>query len=99
MTEPPKKVQRTEQKQVALLSVSDKTGLWRSEFTESHPSLFAGLETLARGLHEAGVELIASGGTATKLRELGLPVRDVADITKAPEMLGGVSFSNTPSTR
>lgn len=56
-----------------MLSVSDKTGL----------------EALARGLHEAGVDLIASGGTATKLRELGLPVLDVADITKAPEMLGG----------
>eukprot|EP00834_Sanchytrium_tribonematis_P000243 NODE_5_length_72347_cov_1.339331.p11 type:complete len:587 gc:universal NODE_5_length_72347_cov_1.339331:22600-20840(-) len=34
-------------------------------------------------------KLIASGGTATKLREAGLEVIDVADITKAPEMLGG----------
>lgn len=58
---------------VALLSVSDKTGL---------------LE-LAVGLHERGYALIASGGTARALREADLPVRDVSDLTGAPEMLGG----------
>lgn len=57
----------------ALLSVSDK----------------AGLLDLARGLHSAGVNLVASGGTAKAIRDAGLPVADVADITKAPEMLGG----------
>jgi len=57
----------------ALLSVSDKTGL---------------LE-LAKELHGAGVELIASGGTATALRDAGLPVLDVAALTASPEMLGG----------
>ncbi|KAF6742973.1 bifunctional purine biosynthesis protein ade10 [Ephemerocybe angulata] len=58
---------------IALLSVYDKTGL---------------LE-LAKGLHEAGVRLLGSGGTAKKIREAGLPIGDVSDITKAPEMLGG----------
>ena len=57
----------------ALLSVSDKTGL--VEF--------------ARGLAELGVELVASGGTANALREAGLEVLDVAELTGSPEMLGG----------
>jgi phosphoribosylaminoimidazolecarboxamide formyltransferase/IMP cyclohydrolase len=57
----------------ALLSVSDKTGL--VEF--------------ARGLAELGVELVASGGTASALRDAGLTVLDVAELTGSPEMLGG----------
>ena len=57
----------------ALLSVSDKTGL--VEF--------------ARGLAQLGIELVASGGTATALREAGLEVLDVAELTNSPEMLGG----------
>lgn len=57
----------------ALLSVSDKTGL--VEF--------------ARALHDAGVELISTGGTAKAIAAAGLPVRDVADITKFPEMMDG----------
>ncbi|MFO0691479.1 MAG: bifunctional phosphoribosylaminoimidazolecarboxamide formyltransferase/IMP cyclohydrolase [Myxococcota bacterium] len=57
----------------ALLSVSDKTGLVE----------------LAKELAGTGVELIASGGTATAIRDAGLPVLDVADLTKSPEMLGG----------
>jgi len=57
----------------ALLSVSDKTGL----------------VTFARGLAELGVELVASGGTAGALREAGLDVIDVAELTGSPEMLGG----------
>src|SRR5215216_3846509 len=57
----------------ALLSVSDKTGLL----------------DLARGLHERGWELISTGGTARALREAGVPVRDVADVTQFPEMLDG----------
>ncbi|MEZ4333579.1 MAG: bifunctional phosphoribosylaminoimidazolecarboxamide formyltransferase/IMP cyclohydrolase [Myxococcota bacterium] len=57
----------------ALLSVSDKTGLIE----------------LAKELHGARIELIASGGTATALRDAGLPVLDVADLTRSPEMLGG----------
>ncbi|KAJ3018043.1 bifunctional phosphoribosylaminoimidazolecarboxamide formyltransferase/IMP cyclohydrolase [Thoreauomyces humboldtii] len=58
---------------IALLSVSDKTGLL----------------DLAKALHGVNVKLIASGGTAKAIRDAGLPVDDVADITKAPEMLGG----------
>ena len=57
----------------AILSVYDKTGLI----------------DLARGLAEAGWELIASGGTARTLRQAGVPTRDVAEVTGAPEMLGG----------
>jgi len=57
----------------ALLSVSDKTGLVE----------------LARGLAGLGVELVASGGTATALRDAGLAVVDVAQLTASPEMLGG----------
>ena len=57
----------------ALLSVSDKSGL----------------VDLARGLAELGVELVASGGTSKALRDAGLEVLDVADLTGSPEMLGG----------
>jgi phosphoribosylaminoimidazolecarboxamide formyltransferase/IMP cyclohydrolase len=57
----------------ALLSVYDKTGL----------------EPFVRGLVELGVELVASGGTAAFVRELGLPVRDVEEITAFPELMGG----------
>jgi len=57
----------------ALLAVSDKTGL----------------VDLARALHEAGVELIATGGTARAISDAGVPVRQVSDVTGAPEMLGG----------
>jgi len=57
----------------ALLSLSNKTGL--IEF--------------ARGLHDLGVELIASGGTARAIAEAGLPVTPVVDITGFPEILGG----------
>lgn len=57
----------------AILSVSDK----------------AGLVELAAALHELDYQLIASGGTATAIRDAEIPVQDVADLTKAPEMLGG----------
>lgn len=57
----------------ALLSVSDKTDLL----------------PLAKSLVELGFSLIASGGTSKAIREASLPVKDVSDITKAPEMLGG----------
>uniref|UniRef100_A0A2A4J3H0 Bifunctional purine biosynthesis protein ATIC n=1 Tax=Heliothis virescens TaxID=7102 RepID=A0A2A4J3H0_HELVI len=58
---------------LALLSVSDKTGLL----------------PLAKCLSEIGLGLVASGGTATAIRNAGLAVTEVSDITKAPEMLGG----------
>uniref|UniRef100_A0A671Q876 Bifunctional purine biosynthesis protein ATIC n=1 Tax=Sinocyclocheilus anshuiensis TaxID=1608454 RepID=A0A671Q876_9TELE len=57
----------------SLLSVSDKTGL--VEF--------------ARRLVSVGLSLVASGGTAKTLRDAGLTVRDVSDLTGFPEMLGG----------
>ena len=57
----------------ALISLSDKSGL----------------DELARGLAEAGVELVSTGGTAAKLRELGHSVRDISDLTGFPEMMDG----------
>jgi phosphoribosylaminoimidazolecarboxamide formyltransferase/IMP cyclohydrolase len=60
-------------KRRALLSVSDKTGL-----TE-----------LAQTLAACGFELVSTGGTAAHLRNAGLPVRDVAEVTGFPEMLAG----------
>lgn len=43
----------------------------------------------AKKLHDLGFVLVASGGTAKSLRDTGIPVKDVSDITGAPEMLGG----------
>lgn len=40
-------------------------------------------------MHELGLTLVASGGTAKFLRNADLPVKDVSDITGAPEMLNG----------
>jgi len=57
----------------ALLSVSDKTGLVE----------------LAHGLADLGVELVSTGGTARTLREAGLAVRIVEEVTGFPELLGG----------
>src|SRR5579885_2989620 len=57
----------------ALLSVSDKTGL--IEF--------------AQGLAAQGVTLISTGGTAKALRDAGLAVTDVSEITGFPEMMDG----------
>jgi phosphoribosylaminoimidazolecarboxamide formyltransferase / IMP cyclohydrolase len=57
----------------ALLSVSDKTGL----------------VDLARGLAALGVELVSTGGTATTLRQAGLTVRDVSELTGFPEIMDG----------
>lgn len=57
----------------ALLSVTDKTGL-------------AGFAKVLAGL---GVELISTGGTAKLLREAGLAVKDVSEVTGFPEMLDG----------
>ncbi|MBR9765884.1 MAG: bifunctional phosphoribosylaminoimidazolecarboxamide formyltransferase/IMP cyclohydrolase [Rhodobacteraceae bacterium] len=57
----------------ALISVSDKTGL----------------VDLARALSDRGVELLSTGGSAGMLRDAGLEVRDVADVTGFPEMMDG----------
>jgi len=49
----------------------------------------AGLDDLARGLHEAGVELVSTGGSAALIEGLGLPVTRVEDLTGFPECLDG----------
>jgi phosphoribosylaminoimidazolecarboxamide formyltransferase/IMP cyclohydrolase len=57
----------------ALLSVSDKTGL----------------AELGEALARHGVELVSTGGTAQALRQAGLQVRDIAELTGFPEMMDG----------
>src|SRR5687767_8036017 len=57
----------------ALISVSDKTGI----------------VDLARALKDRGVEIITTGGTATVLRNAGIAVLDVSEVTGFPEMLDG----------
>ena len=57
----------------ALISVSDKTGI--VEF--------------AQALHQLGIQLISTGGTAQLLSAQGLPVQEVAELTGFPEMLDG----------
>ncbi|MFJ2111184.1 MULTISPECIES: bifunctional phosphoribosylaminoimidazolecarboxamide formyltransferase/IMP cyclohydrolase [unclassified Streptomyces] len=57
----------------ALVSVYDKTGL----------------EELARGLHEAGVTLVSTGSTASKIAAAGVPVTKVEELTGFPECLDG----------
>jgi len=57
----------------ALLSVSDKTGL----------------TAFARHLHESGWTLLSTGGTARSLREDGLPVTEVSEVTGHPEIMDG----------
>ncbi len=49
----------------------------------------AGIGSLGRRLHDLGIELLSTGGTATALRDAGVPVTDVSDVTGFPEMLGG----------
>ncbi len=49
----------------------------------------AGVVGLARALDELGVALVSSGGTAATLRDAGLPVTSVEEVTGSPEMLGG----------
>ena len=57
----------------ALLSVSDKTGI----------------VDFARGLAELGVELVSTGGTAGALRDAGLAVRSISELTDFPEIMDG----------
>ncbi len=57
----------------ALVSVYDKTGL----------------EELVQGLHDAGVALVSTGGSAALIESLGLPVTKVEDLTGFPECLDG----------
>ena len=57
----------------ALLSVSDKTGL----------------VAFAEGLDGAGFEILSTGGTPQSLREAGITVTDVSDVTGFPEIMDG----------
>lgn len=57
----------------ALISVYDKTGI----------------EELARGLHEHGVELLSTGSTAARIADAGVPVTPVSEVTGFPECLDG----------
>ena len=57
----------------ALLSVSDKTGI----------------TDLAKALNHSGVEILSTGGTANVIRDAGIPVKDVSEITGFPECLDG----------
>ncbi|KAF2903863.1 hypothetical protein ILUMI_02322 [Ignelater luminosus] len=67
---------------IALLSVSNKTGL----------------VSLGKHLKELGFTLVASGGTAKSLRDAGLAVKDVSEISGAPEILGGRVKTLHPAT-
>jgi len=60
-------------RRLALLSVSDKTGI----------------EALGRGLVETGFEILSTGGTARALESAGVPVEPVSGYTGAPEILDG----------
>lgn len=57
----------------ALISLTDKSGI----------------ETFARELASLGIEILSTGGTAKKMRDEGIEVKDVADFTGFPEMLDG----------
>jgi len=57
----------------ALVSVSDKTGL----------------ESFVKGLNRLGIEIISTGGTASEISSLGIPVTEVSSYTAFPEMLDG----------
>src|SRR3989338_7432624 len=57
----------------ALLSLSDKSGLL----------------VLAGALHQAGFELVSTGGTASALAQAGIPTMEVSELTNFPEILGG----------
>ena len=57
----------------ALISLTDKSGI----------------EDFAEALTELGIEILSTGGTAKKLRDNGVPVKDVSEFTRFPEMLDG----------
>ena len=57
----------------ALVSVYDKSGL----------------DDLARALHQAGVDMVSTGGSAALIEGLGLPVTQVEELTGFPECLDG----------
>mmetsp|Transcript_4463 Transcript_4463/g.11081 ORF Transcript_4463/g.11081 Transcript_4463/m.11081 type:complete len:614 (+) Transcript_4463:1-1842(+) len=66
-------VTMTDKVRCALLSVSDKSNL----------------AELAKALHENGVKILSTGGTAKAMREAGVPVTDVSEYTQSPEVMDG----------
>ena len=65
--------QQTQKIERALISVSNKDGI----------------VPFAQGLAEQGVDILSTGGTAKRLRDAGVPVRDISEFTGFPEMLDG----------
>jgi phosphoribosylaminoimidazolecarboxamide formyltransferase/IMP cyclohydrolase len=65
----------------ALISVSDKTGII----------------DFARTLKQFDVEIISTGGTAKALRDAGVDVRDISDVTGFPEMMDGRVKNSAPA--
>ena len=63
--------QNDSSRRLALISVSDKTGV----------------ESLAGSLAELGIEILSTGGTAANLRQAGIDVTDVSDVTGFPEIM------------
>ena len=59
--------------QRALISLTDKSGI----------------EDFAKALEKLGIEILSTGGTAKKMREAGITVKDVSEFTGFPEMLDG----------
>ena len=64
----------------ALISVSDKTGI----------------EEVAKKLSDLGVKIISTGGTSKVLKDAGVPVVDVSEVTGFPEIMifSGLAFKN-----
>ncbi len=67
------KEKRMKKVERALISLTDKSGI----------------EDFARALSDLGVEILSTGGTAKKMRDNGIPVKDVSEFTGFPEMLDG----------
>ncbi|WP_333771606.1 bifunctional phosphoribosylaminoimidazolecarboxamide formyltransferase/IMP cyclohydrolase [Streptomyces sp. IBSBF 2435] len=73
------------------MSAEDTQGQGKQPFRRALISVYdkTGLEVLARGLHEAGVELVSTGSTAGRIAAAGLPVTPVEELTGFPECLDG----------
>jgi phosphoribosylaminoimidazolecarboxamide formyltransferase/IMP cyclohydrolase len=72
-------------------SITDRPDLGRVALKRALVSVYdkGGLEDLVRGLADAGVELVSTGGSAKLIADLGLPVTKVEDLTGFPECLDG----------
>ena len=77
--------------EVSTQAVVDVSGEGRVPLRRALVSVYdkAGLDELVHGLHDAGVSLVSTGGSATLIERLGLPVNRVEDLTGFPECLDG----------